>query len=445
MLLCGLDLEPKRDRVPQLVIWTLFGSSFYLFALSSCFLLNVLVQTSIPQQLLEIPRPTCTLLPLRLFPAARILRPFLKQPGSPNIPIQAIGLSLYESLPTSDDQVVEEPDSSPRSLPTCACGEHIFTTTMVVPLADGQPQVITTTIADPICEIDDGATPRMKLSTVTALLPFIGAAIAQGVTSIITPEYDAPASCSPSLDGQETLSLVGPRGWPENSPQVSSQDRRGAPSVHLDARHPEKPLTEGEIIWVVSGLAFDFEDVGLYYFHECAKLRSAHAQHKPWFGLEQDREFLQLFDDPSDNAQRKRKRSAKPAGSRKDRRSMDFNDDDRFRSAELPQCIMVPTTRPSSNYTLARPERRVDGTSHLGEPWQYSGPSNDDKETRSRSHQQEAHQVVRKKYIVPQRLGVLTSNLQTALSWFNDLPALFPHRHLLCSRLVPFPLWCLAG
>ncbi|RXG49080.1 hypothetical protein VDGE_04785 [Verticillium dahliae] len=30
---------------------------------------------------------------------ARILRSFLRQPGSPNIPIQAIGLSLYESLP----------------------------------------------------------------------------------------------------------------------------------------------------------------------------------------------------------------------------------------------------------------------------------------------------------------------------------------------------------
>lgn len=29
---------------------------------------------------------------------ARILRSFLKKPGSPNIPIQAIGLSLYESL-----------------------------------------------------------------------------------------------------------------------------------------------------------------------------------------------------------------------------------------------------------------------------------------------------------------------------------------------------------
>lgn len=31
---------------------------------------------------------------------ARILRSFLKQPGSPNIPIQAIGLSLYEQLPS---------------------------------------------------------------------------------------------------------------------------------------------------------------------------------------------------------------------------------------------------------------------------------------------------------------------------------------------------------
>lgn len=37
---------------------------------------------------------------------ARILRSFLKTPGSPNIPIQAIGLSLYESLATD---VVEEP------------------------------------------------------------------------------------------------------------------------------------------------------------------------------------------------------------------------------------------------------------------------------------------------------------------------------------------------
>lgn len=39
------------------------------------------------------------------FVPARILRSFLKQPGSPNIPIQAIGLSLYEQLPT--DAVIE--------------------------------------------------------------------------------------------------------------------------------------------------------------------------------------------------------------------------------------------------------------------------------------------------------------------------------------------------
>lgn len=40
---------------------------------------------------------------------ARILRSFLKQPGSPNIPIQAIGLSLYEKLANSGDADVEEP------------------------------------------------------------------------------------------------------------------------------------------------------------------------------------------------------------------------------------------------------------------------------------------------------------------------------------------------
>ncbi|KAK5132701.1 hypothetical protein LTR08_008745 [Meristemomyces frigidus] len=38
---------------------------------------------------------------------ARILRSFLKQPGSPNIPIQAIGLSLYETLGT--DAQIEAP------------------------------------------------------------------------------------------------------------------------------------------------------------------------------------------------------------------------------------------------------------------------------------------------------------------------------------------------
>ncbi|KAF2723031.1 PRTase-like protein [Polychaeton citri CBS 116435] len=36
---------------------------------------------------------------------ARILRSFLKQPGAPNIPIQAIGLSLYEQLGTDETQI----------------------------------------------------------------------------------------------------------------------------------------------------------------------------------------------------------------------------------------------------------------------------------------------------------------------------------------------------
>ncbi|KAI1750716.1 PRTase-like protein [Xylaria castorea] len=41
---------------------------------------------------------------------ARILRSFLKQPDTPNIPIQAIGLSLYEQLPVSeaDSGVVDQ-------------------------------------------------------------------------------------------------------------------------------------------------------------------------------------------------------------------------------------------------------------------------------------------------------------------------------------------------
>ena len=35
---------------------------------------------------------------------ARILRSFLKQPGSPNIPMQGIGLSLYEDLGRNDPE-----------------------------------------------------------------------------------------------------------------------------------------------------------------------------------------------------------------------------------------------------------------------------------------------------------------------------------------------------
>jgi len=40
---------------------------------------------------------------------ARILRSFLKQPGSPNIPIQAIGLSLYEQLPSTHPSASNTP------------------------------------------------------------------------------------------------------------------------------------------------------------------------------------------------------------------------------------------------------------------------------------------------------------------------------------------------
>jgi len=40
---------------------------------------------------------------------ARILRSHLKKPGSPNIPIQAIGLSLYEELPTKEPSGTSTP------------------------------------------------------------------------------------------------------------------------------------------------------------------------------------------------------------------------------------------------------------------------------------------------------------------------------------------------
>lgn len=40
---------------------------------------------------------------------ARILRSFLKRDGAPNIPIQAIGLSLYETLSSDSADVIEEP------------------------------------------------------------------------------------------------------------------------------------------------------------------------------------------------------------------------------------------------------------------------------------------------------------------------------------------------
>jgi uncharacterized protein len=41
---------------------------------------------------------------------ARPTRSFLKQPGAPNIPIQAIGLSLYEQLPTASGETqIEAP------------------------------------------------------------------------------------------------------------------------------------------------------------------------------------------------------------------------------------------------------------------------------------------------------------------------------------------------
>ncbi|KAH8179103.1 phosphoribosyl transferase domain-containing protein [Sarocladium implicatum] len=65
-----------------------------------------LCQQSAPQLLSEFQPQLMIAIGGGGYVPARILRSFLKQPGSPNIPIQAIGLSLYESLGNDE---VEEP------------------------------------------------------------------------------------------------------------------------------------------------------------------------------------------------------------------------------------------------------------------------------------------------------------------------------------------------
>ncbi|KYK60234.1 hypothetical protein DCS_01371 [Drechmeria coniospora] len=54
---------------------------------------------------------------------ARILRSFLKQPGSPNIPIQAIGLSLYESLGDTEVEAIGTKVTRTQWLDLSALGE----------------------------------------------------------------------------------------------------------------------------------------------------------------------------------------------------------------------------------------------------------------------------------------------------------------------------------
>ncbi|KJZ78533.1 Xanthine phosphoribosyltransferase 1 [Hirsutella minnesotensis 3608] len=54
---------------------------------------------------------------------ARILRSFLKQPGSHNIPIQAIGLSLYESLGGTEVEAIGTKVTRTQWLDLSAIGE----------------------------------------------------------------------------------------------------------------------------------------------------------------------------------------------------------------------------------------------------------------------------------------------------------------------------------
>ncbi|KIW11926.1 hypothetical protein PV08_09199 [Exophiala spinifera] len=69
--------------------------------------IHKLCQTSAPRILEEFQPNLMIAIGGGGYVPARILRSFLKQPGAPNIPIQAIGLSLYEQL--SDAGPVEAP------------------------------------------------------------------------------------------------------------------------------------------------------------------------------------------------------------------------------------------------------------------------------------------------------------------------------------------------
>lgn len=53
----------------------------------------------------------------------------------------------------------------------------------------------------------------MKASQVLALFAVLGSAAAQGVTSILTPPYDAPPACGHSVDGKFELVKAAPEDF----------------------------------------------------------------------------------------------------------------------------------------------------------------------------------------------------------------------------------------
>jgi hypothetical protein len=67
--------------------------------------------------------------------------------------------ALIVALPCGGDSEVGGPQSGGAS--ETVVGTQVVTTTMVVPLSDGQPQVVTTTSVVYICQIGDGAFPSL--------------------------------------------------------------------------------------------------------------------------------------------------------------------------------------------------------------------------------------------------------------------------------------------
>jgi hypothetical protein len=60
----------------------------------------------------------------------------------------------------SDPAASQSPDGQ-------VVGTEVITTTIVVPLSDGQPQVVTTTVPIPICQISDGESQKKKKKKTT--------------------------------------------------------------------------------------------------------------------------------------------------------------------------------------------------------------------------------------------------------------------------------------
>jgi hypothetical protein len=77
--------------------------------------------------------------------------------------------ALIVALPCGGDSEVGGPQSGGAS--ETVVGTQVVTTTMVVPLSDGQPQIVTTTSVVYICQIGDGGFPFPVFAFLPAFHP----------------------------------------------------------------------------------------------------------------------------------------------------------------------------------------------------------------------------------------------------------------------------------